>query len=110
MANTTIPARNADGIDDLADRLTRSVRKCRALECGTGTEHVVRTMLRTNQATAIVDFGYTERPRRGRIGDRLWLDANANGRQESGERGIEGVKLTLLDAGGAVIGHANNGI
>lgn len=31
-----------------------------------------------------------------RIGDRVWLDANGNGLQDSGENGIAGVRVTLL--------------
>ena len=34
------------------------------------------------------------------LGDRVWLDANRNGLQDSGEVGAAGVKVSLLDAGG----------
>ncbi|MDQ3250069.1 MAG: carboxypeptidase regulatory-like domain-containing protein, partial [Chloroflexota bacterium] len=34
-----------------------------------------------------------------RVGDFVWVDANANGRQESGEPGVAGVKVTLFQAG-----------
>ncbi len=37
------------------------------------------------------------------IGDRVWLDANANGIQDLGEAGIEGVTVNLLDSVGALI-------
>ncbi|MDO9226346.1 MAG: SdrD B-like domain-containing protein [Pseudomonadota bacterium] len=37
------------------------------------------------------------------IGDRVWLDANANGIQDLGEEGIEGVAVNLLDSLGALI-------
>ena len=33
------------------------------------------------------------------LGDRVWLDANANGRQDAGETGLAGVKLTLRGGG-----------
>ena len=39
-----------------------------------------------------------------RIGDRVWLDANANGVQDAGEAGVSGVTIELKDAGGTVIG------
>jgi len=34
----------------------------------------------------------------GSLGDRVWLDANVNGIQDSGEIGIDGVTVKLLDA------------
>ena len=37
------------------------------------------------------------------IGDFVWLDANRNGIQDPGEPGLEGVTVTLLDAGGATV-------
>ncbi len=41
----------------------------------------------------------------GSIGDRVWIDSNANGQQDSTETaGIAGVTVKLLDAGGAVLG------
>ncbi|MFZ2451845.1 MAG: SdrD B-like domain-containing protein [Methylovulum miyakonense] len=36
------------------------------------------------------------------LGDRVWLDSNANGIQDSGEGGLAGVKVNLLDAAGSV--------
>ncbi|MTV41158.1 SdrD B-like domain-containing protein [Duganella radicis] len=38
------------------------------------------------------------------LGDKVWLDANKNGVQDSGEAGIGGVKVTLLDADGKQVG------
>ncbi len=37
------------------------------------------------------------------LGDLVWRDSNTNGIQDSGELGIEGVLVELLDEGGAVI-------
>jgi hypothetical protein len=34
------------------------------------------------------------------VGDRVWLDTNKNGMQDSGEAGVCGVKVKLLDANG----------
>jgi serine-aspartate repeat-containing protein C/D/E len=38
------------------------------------------------------------------VGDKVWLDTNKNGVQDSGEAGIGGVKVMLLDAAGQQVG------
>ncbi len=38
------------------------------------------------------------------IGDRVWLDTNANGIQDIGETGVEGVRVILLDGNGVQVG------
>ena len=38
------------------------------------------------------------------LGDRVWFDTNKNGVQDAGEAGAAGVKVTLLDATGHVVG------
>ncbi|MRW93681.1 hypothetical protein GJ699_27170 [Duganella sp. FT80W] len=38
------------------------------------------------------------------VGDRVWLDKNGNGVQDSGEAGVCGVKVTLMDANGQQVG------
>jgi hypothetical protein len=48
----------------------------------------------------------------GSIGDRVWNDADGDGVQDSGEAGINGVTIELLDAGNSVVATtttANNG-
>ncbi|SPY38527.1 Serine-aspartate repeat-containing protein D precursor [Peptoniphilus harei] len=35
------------------------------------------------------------------IGDRVWLDEDANGIQDAGEKGVEGVTVKLLDKDGS---------
>lgn len=40
-----------------------------------------------------------------KLGDRVWEDLNADGRQAAGEPGVSGVKVTLLDATGAPAGQ-----
>jgi hypothetical protein len=50
-----------------------------------------------------VDFGYQQL---GSIGDRVWNDLNANGIQDAGEPGINGVTVTIKDGTGNVIGTA----
>ena len=37
------------------------------------------------------------------VGDRVWLDENANGRQETDEVGVAGVTVELLDAAGVLL-------
>ena len=38
------------------------------------------------------------------IGDRVWLDSNANGIQDGGEPGLVGIGVSLLDTSGNVLG------
>lgn len=47
------------------------------------------------------DFGY--QPVQGMIGDRVWLDINANGVQDAGEPGIPGVTVYLYDGNGNLL-------
>ena len=48
-----------------------------------------------------VDFGFTD-PTTA-IGNLFWIDNNANGKVDGGEKGYNGVKVTLMDANGTVI-------
>ncbi|MHA4871270.1 SdrD B-like domain-containing protein [Duganella sp. PWIR1] len=41
------------------------------------------------------------------LGDRVWLDTNRNGVQDSGETGVAGVKVQLLDANGNAVAGAS---
>ncbi len=67
---------------------------------GTGTPNVAAVTLAGGANRTDVDFGY-----RGTtsLGDRVWYDTNGNGVQDSGETGINGVTVQLLDSGGNVI-------
>lgn len=51
--------------------------------------------LRSGEALRHVNAGSL---RAGRVGDRVWLDENGNGLQDSGEAGVAGVTVTLLRA------------
>jgi large repetitive protein len=42
----------------------------------------------------------------GSVGNRVWLDANGNGTQDSGETGINGVTVQLLNSGGTAFASA----
>ncbi len=46
---------------------------------------------------------YTTSALTASLGDRVWLDANANGVQDAGEIGMAGVTVKLLDGNGVVI-------
>ncbi len=39
----------------------------------------------------------------GALGDRVWLDSNGNGLQDSGEPGVANVTVNLLDGSGAIV-------
>ncbi|KAB2964537.1 SdrD B-like domain-containing protein [Zoogloea sp.] len=43
------------------------------------------------------------------LGDKVWLDKNANGVQDAGEAGLAGVTVKLIDAGGSVVGTTTTG-
>ncbi|MFC5405982.1 SdrD B-like domain-containing protein [Cohnella soli] len=48
----------------------------------------------------------------GSIGDYVWIDTNANGKQDAGEKGLNGVTVTLYDSNGAQLAStvtANDG-
>ncbi|WP_374241629.1 SdrD B-like domain-containing protein, partial [Zoogloea sp.] len=51
----------------------------------------------TNSGNVFVD------ERSAAIGDKVWLDSNANGVQDAGEAGIAGVTVKLLDGAGGVV-------
>lgn len=67
---------------------------------GTGTPHTADVTLGVGEDRTDVDFGYYEP---GSIGDRVWNDLDADGEQDGGEPGINGVTVRLLDGDGNVI-------
>ncbi len=68
---------------------------------GVGTAHTALTTLGVNAIRLDVDFGYKPLP--ANLGDRVWLDANGNGQQDSGETGVSGVTVRLLNGSGSVV-------
>jgi hypothetical protein len=70
---------------------------------GAATAHTAVVTLTAGQSRTDVDFGY-----RGTasLGDRVWLDYDADGVQDAGEVGINSVGIQLLDANGTVIAAA----
>ncbi len=63
---------------------------------GIATAHQAVVTLSCNQNRTDVDFGY--KTCLGSIGDRVWYDKNGNGVQNSGETGIAGVTVELLNS------------
>ncbi|UUX95088.1 SdrD B-like domain-containing protein [Aquabacterium sp. J223] len=62
----------------------------------TGKSHVID--LAAGEVDLTVDAGLVKAPK-GSIGDRVWLDCDGDGIQDSGEDGVCGVKVTLTGAG-----------
>lgn len=58
-------------------------------------DHSATFSLSAAQVRTDIDFGYTPRVT---IGDFVWNDANANGQQNGGETGIQGVTVTAFNA------------
>ncbi len=56
-----------------------------------------------NNANQTVDFGFIPPPATASVGDRVWLDQNANGVQDAGEPGQGGVTVSLCNAAGTVV-------
>jgi hypothetical protein len=65
-----------------------------------------RTDTVTDDNVLTYDFGYQGT---GSVGDRVWLDTNANGSQDTGETGLNGVTVQLLDGSGNVIATTTTG-
>jgi hypothetical protein len=75
---------------------------------GSGTPNTtVATVSTTGEGNFAVDFGYNWAPssdvtgnlNTGAIGDRVWIDADGDGKQDPGEAGLGGVTVTLTTAG-----------
>jgi hypothetical protein len=80
-----------------------------------GTLNGVTTVsLAAGQNRTDVDFGFTSSTTGaplGQLGDRVWVDANANGIQDVGEIGVAGVTLTLTGAGAdGTLGTADDSV
>ncbi len=50
-----------------------------------------------------IDAACTSAPQTGSVGDRVWKDLDGDGVQDSGEPGLSGVTVQLLNSGGTVI-------
>ena len=59
--------------------------------------------LPSGAAVRNIDAGYLA----GALGDRIWLDANANGKQDDSEKGISNVRVELLDKNGKEVKRAD---
>ncbi len=60
-----------------------------------------------DNANVTVDFGFVDsqtlNPEVAAIGDRVWIDADADGIQDAGEKGVANVSVTLRDANGNAV-------
>ena len=84
------------------DQGRRGQHRHERLGCQPGHGETTYTTLESGESDLSWDMGIVATP--ARIGDRVWLDANANGVQDAGEAGVSGVTIELQDAGGTVIG------
>jgi protocatechuate 3,4-dioxygenase beta subunit len=66
------------------------------------TSPVSVTLATNSTVNLTIDFGFKQ-VLAGRIGNFVWKDVNRNGIQDSGEPGINGVRIILKDAGGNVL-------
>ncbi len=57
--------------------------------------------LAAGQQDLTLDAGYV--PQLASLGDRVWLDANENGVQDAGEKGVAGVVVNLFDCEGVAL-------
>jgi len=78
---------------------------------GTGTPDTSVVVLGPGEINLGVDFGYDigSNLSDAQVGNRVWLDANINGIQDSGETGISGLTITLTDSLGTVIATQTTG-
>jgi len=76
---------------------------------GVGTAHAASAAVVAGQERIDLDFGYNWTPAAdaanppsgatGSIGDHIWIDADGDGVQDSGEAGLAGVAVTLVSPG-----------
>lgn len=74
----------------------------------TWTASVVDSETYVLEGTSGGDFTTEACPPLGSIGDRVWHDLNANGIQDEGEPGVEGVDVSLLEGGGVIATDVTN--
>jgi SdrD B-like domain len=78
---------------------------------GAGTAHVATVALAIGEDRTDVDFGYfiPAAPLLGKIGNRVWIDANENGAQDVGEVGLTNAVVTLHNGLGTLVGTVTVG-
>jgi uncharacterized repeat protein (TIGR01451 family) len=67
---------------------------------GLATPHAASLSLALGQTNLDIDFGYVHRCA---VGDFVWYDVNGDGVQDSGEPGLSGVTVTLIDGNGVEV-------
>ncbi|MFV0632793.1 SdrD B-like domain-containing protein [Demequina sp.] len=101
---TTAQVGDDDGIDSDADRATGTTEVI-TLDASTSPlvaadEYAYREVRALMGVDPTWDAGVVLRPGSVAVGDLVWLDTDANGRQEEGEPGIAGVVLTIVGPDG----------
>lgn len=78
---------------------------------GIGSPNLATVTLGAGEICMDVDFGYTiaSNLSDAQVGDRVWIDANQNGSQDSGELGFAGLTVTLKNGLGSVLGTQTTG-
>jgi SdrD B-like domain/Secretion system C-terminal sorting domain len=69
----------------------------------TGTGKTAPITLAAGEINLTIDAGIRATTPKAALGDRVWLDANANGIQDAGEMGVGGVSVTLFNASGVAV-------
>lgn len=73
-----------------------------AVDSDAGTNGITSSIIvKSGDAITSVDAGLVGLQS---VGDRVWMDGNANGVQDAGEPGLANVGVTLYDGSGAVVG------
>ena len=98
LTETTVDA--ASATDDKNDSDAHSGTSAQPVQGLTDTDQQADPT--DEQAIAGYDFGYNEPPLLGAIGNYVWVDENADGQQDEGERGIPNVIVNLTDSNGNV--------
>lgn len=75
--------------------------KLEGLASTTGGNSLTRAV--STEDVLTYDFGYAPQVLKARLGDRVWQDANGNGQQDSGETGVPGVSVRLLNGSGSIV-------
>jgi hypothetical protein len=69
---------------------------------GIATTNAAAFTLSIGETNETVDFGFVYAPPLGHIGDRVWIDANADGIQDLAESGMTNITVTLRDSDGQI--------
>jgi protocatechuate 3,4-dioxygenase beta subunit len=77
------------------DAGTLPVGSVQTYDLAGGLDNAATFILSATQVRTDLDFGYTQR---ATLGDRVWNDTDADGVQDTGESGLDGVTVTVYNA------------